>query len=160
MEAEGNYKPSAPVFCTTNGNYIIPRNFNRKFYELCRKAGISGVNLHALRHTFATRLLEQGENIKVVQELLGHSKISTTADIYSHVVMEVKRQAVSRLNNLLSNGTKWAPKRVPAPNPMPGTLDFFGAENGTRTRDPRLGKPMLYQLSYFRIFTPLHHKII
>ena len=113
MEAEGNYKLSAPVFCTTNGNYIIPRNFNRKFYELCRKAGIEGVNLHALRHTFATRLLEQGENIKVVQELLGHSKISTTADIYSHVVMEVKRQAVSRLDNLLSDGTKMAPKTIP-----------------------------------------------
>ncbi|MGB9866751.1 MAG: tyrosine-type recombinase/integrase [Bacillota bacterium] len=113
MEAEGNYGPSAFVFCTSNGNYIIPRNFNRKFYELCRKAGIEGVNLHALRHTFATRLLEQGENIKVVQELLGHSKISTTADIYSHVVMEVKRQAVSRLDNLLSDGTKMAPKTSP-----------------------------------------------
>lgn len=111
IEAEGNYRPSAPAFCTINGNYIIPRNFNRKFYELCRKAGIKGVNLHALRHTFATRLLEQGVNIKVVQELLGHSKISTTADIYSHVVMGVKRQAVSRLDNLLGDGTKMAPKK-------------------------------------------------
>ncbi|MGB9860532.1 MAG: tyrosine-type recombinase/integrase, partial [Moorellaceae bacterium] len=63
----------------------MPWNFNRKFYELRKKAGIEHINLHALRHTFATRLLEVGENIKVVQELLGHSKISTTADIYSHI---------------------------------------------------------------------------
>jgi len=111
MEAEGNYSPSAPVFCTINGNYIIPRNFNRKFYELCRKAGIEGVNLHALRHTYATRLLEAREHPKVVQELLGHAKMSTTVDIYSHVLMRIKKQAVSGLEQVFNNGTKMAPKK-------------------------------------------------
>lgn len=110
MIAEGNFGPNKPVFCTSNGNYIIPRNFNRTFYSLCKKAGIDK-NLHALRHTFATRLLEQGENLKVVQEILGHAKISTTADIYSHVTQEIKKRAVMKIDEILRNGTKMAPKK-------------------------------------------------
>jgi integrase len=116
MEAEGHYAPRAPVFCTAAGTPIIPRNFNRTFASLCRKAGIEGVNLHALRHTFATRLLEMGENLKVVQELLGHSRISTTADIYSHVAQDVKRQAADKINDVLT-GTIWAPKKGSGTSP-------------------------------------------
>jgi integrase len=108
MLEEGNYSKNKPIFCTSNGTYIHPRNLNRKYYELRKKAGIEKVNLHALRHTFATMLLEAGVNLKVVQELLGHTRISTTADIYSHVAPEIKREAVEKLENIL--GTKWAPK--------------------------------------------------
>jgi len=116
MIAEGNFGPNKPVFCTQNGNYIIPRNFNRTFYSLCKKAGINK-NLHALRHTFATRLLEQGENLKVVQEILGHAKISTTADIYSHVTQEIKKRAAMKIDEILRNGTKMAPKKGSGTNP-------------------------------------------
>lgn len=108
MFKEGHYGADKAVFCSTTGTYIIPRNFNRKYKELCKKAGIN-VNLHALRHTFATRLLEAGENLKVVQELLGHAKVSTTADIYSHVAPEVKKEAIQKIEKIL--GTKWAPKK-------------------------------------------------
>jgi len=108
--AEGNFGPDKPVFCTQTGNYYLPRNFNRAFYRICQKAGIDK-NLHALRHTFATRLLEQGENLKVVQEILGHAKISTTADIYSHVTQEIKKRAVMKIDEILRNGTKMAPKK-------------------------------------------------
>jgi integrase len=55
----------------------------------------------ALRHTYAIRLLEKGENLKVLQELLGHSEISMTADTYSHVSPELKRDAVSKLTGSL-----------------------------------------------------------
>ncbi|HGU6173228.1 TPA: tyrosine-type recombinase/integrase [Escherichia coli] len=108
MLEEGNYAKDKPVFCSQNGTYINPRNLNRKYYELCKKAEIEDVNLHALRHTFATMLLEAGVNLKVVQELLGHTRISTTADIYSHVAPEIKRNAVQKIEKIL--GTKWAPK--------------------------------------------------
>ncbi|GAW28546.1 site-specific integrase [Carboxydocella sp. ULO1] len=109
MITEGLYGPTMPVFCTSKGTVVSPRNLQRKFDTLCGKAGITGATLHALRHTFATRLLEQGENLKVVQELLGHTRISTTADIYSHVNQNVKKSAVEKLDELFTQGTIWAP---------------------------------------------------
>ena len=88
-----------------------PRYFFRSFDRVLENAKIEHVGLHALRHTFATRLLEQNEHPKVVQELLGDSQISVVLDTYSHVSMDLKRQAVSRMNEILkpkevSTGTK------------------------------------------------------
>jgi len=99
------------IFCTDKGTPIYPRNFTRKFYTLKEKAGIpEDINLHALRHTFATRMLEEGENLKTVQELLGHADISTTANTYSHVSIEVKRKAAVKMDRLL---TKKIPSQPP-----------------------------------------------
>jgi len=65
------------------------------------------VTVHILRHTAATLLLESGENPKIVQELLGHSSISVTMDVYSHVIPGLKQQAVSKLTELInSDGVK------------------------------------------------------
>ncbi len=111
MTFEGNADPDKPVFCTKNGTPIIPRNFNRTFEALRRRAGMEDVNLHALRHTFATLLLEKGAQLKEIQELLRHTRLSTTADIYTEVRRELKRDAVNKLNDdLFKNGTKMAPK--------------------------------------------------
>ena len=110
MSFEGNAEMDKPVFCTKQGAPIIPKNFNRTYYSLRKKAGISeDINLHALRHTFATHLLEKGVSLKVIQELLRHTKISTTADIYTDVSRTVKKTEVDKLNDLFSNGTKSAP---------------------------------------------------
>lgn len=89
------------VFKTSKNKHVQYPQFFRRFKKLCEKAGIEA-NIHGLRHTFATRLLEEGENLKVVQVLLGHADISTTANIYSHVTEKVKRQAVDRLNDHLA----------------------------------------------------------
>lgn len=115
MMLEGNYWPDGPVFCTTKGTRIIPRNFNRVFQRLRWAAGIEDVNLHALRHTFAIRLLEAGETLKVVQELLGHSKISITGDIYSHVSPEIMRRAADKMDEIL--GIKMESKQGPGNDP-------------------------------------------
>ena len=110
LEKDGLYRPDGPVFPSKTGGYIYPDNFERTFRRLRQQAGLDGVNLHALRHTFATRLLELGENLKVVQELLGHARIGITADIYTHVTERLKRRTVDKLNQVLELGTKWAPK--------------------------------------------------
>jgi integrase len=96
-------KKNKLVFCTDVGTYMSPRNFQRKYYTLRDRAGISNeVNLHGLRHTFATRLLEEGENLKTVQELLRHADIKTTANIYSHVTPKTKQKAAHKMDNLLN----------------------------------------------------------
>jgi integrase len=107
MENRDRYKNTALVFPTDVGTYMLPRNFQRHYYALLKKAGISQrVKLHGLRHTFATRLLEQGESLRVVQELLRHTDIKTTANIYSHVTPKVKEKAAHKMDDLLKRPTR------------------------------------------------------
>lgn len=69
----------------TRFNPVTPRSLNRAFHEAVRKAGIKKpVSLHTLRHCFATHLLEQNVDVRVIQVLLGHKKLETTA-VYTHV---------------------------------------------------------------------------
>ena len=64
---------------------VTPRSLNRAFHDALRKAGIrKAVSLHTLRHCFATHLLEQSVDVRVIQVLLGHKKLETTA-VYAHV---------------------------------------------------------------------------
>ena len=56
---------------------------------------------HNLRHTFATRLCESGMNIKLIQDILGHSDISTTIDIYTHVTGNMRFQAYEYMRNII-----------------------------------------------------------
>ncbi len=91
------------VFTNELGGHIEPRNLTRKFYSLVKAAGIPSTNLHALRHSLATRLLEMNVNPKVVQEILGHSTITLTLDTYSHVMPELKRDAADKLSSIFDN---------------------------------------------------------
>ena len=69
-----------------------------------KRTGLSTIRLHDARHTFATWMREQGTQPKVVSEMLGHSKISTTLDVYSHVSLELQKQATAKLNMALTGG--------------------------------------------------------
>lgn len=89
------------VFTTSNGTPIQPRNYNRVFQQICKKAGLEGVTPHTLRHTWATRLLEAGIPPRAVQELLGHASASTTEDIYSHVLPGFRRMVMGEISKLV-----------------------------------------------------------
>ena len=58
------------------------------------------IRFHDLRHSAATILLSMGVNVKVVQEMLGHSRISMTLDTYSHVLPGMQEEAVEKISNL------------------------------------------------------------
>ena len=71
-----------------------PRTY-REFYDrLLQKLEIRHINFHGLRHTFATRLIENGADCKTVSELLGHATVTITLNLYVHPQMEQKRKAV------------------------------------------------------------------
>lgn len=89
------------VFTTYKGRPLGHRNVIREYAKLLRRAGLPHVEFHGLRHTAATLMLIQGVPAKVVQEMLGHSQISVTLDIYSHVTPGMGRDAASKLQELL-----------------------------------------------------------
>ena len=99
--ADELYEDQDLVFATEIGGLIDPANFNRTFSRMAKRAGIKPVNPHCLRHTFATRSLEVGMDLKTVQELMGHSSIKVTGDTYMHVMVDRKIEEMSKLNNML-----------------------------------------------------------
>lgn len=94
------YNDCGLFFKTDIGNMLDPRNVRRAYQRLLSRADIVERKFHALRHTYATRLMELGENPKVVQKLLGHANITITLNIYSHVTEEKKESAAEKLNTL------------------------------------------------------------
>ncbi len=77
--------------------YMDPRTMQNHFKTVLRKAGIKDANFHALRHTFATQCIEAGFDPKCLSELLGHSSVSITLDLYVHPTMSLKRQNMEKL---------------------------------------------------------------
>lgn len=97
------YQDQELVFATAIGHLIEPRGLLRCLYNLLEKAGLPRMGVHGLRHTFATMLLEMGENLKIIQSYLGHSKLSTTADIYLHKTSNIMKESVERLNSSIKD---------------------------------------------------------
>ena len=94
------------VFPDTEGGPLRKCNFHRKVWEPLRKAANAGkTHFHDLRHSSATMMLAEGVHPKVVQERLGHSTISMTMDIYSHVMPTMQADAASKFDRLLTPKT-------------------------------------------------------
>lgn len=91
------------VICTQNGKPIIPRNFRKEFYNLTEKVGLPKTKFHsATRHSHATLLIQQNVNVKLISERLGHAKIGTTLDIYSHVTSNMQKSVAVEIDKVLN----------------------------------------------------------
>ena len=87
------------VFCNEDGKPIWESNFERRvFHKALAKAGLRRIRFHDLRHTFASRLLQNGESIVYVKDQMGHHSIKVTVDIYGHLVPGANKAAVDRLD--------------------------------------------------------------
>ena len=90
--------PADLVFSHPDGKPLRPNSVTRAFKVIAESVGLQHVRLHDLRHAHATILLAQGVHPKIVQERLGHSSVSTTLDIYSHVVPGLQEAAARRFD--------------------------------------------------------------
>jgi integrase len=92
------------VFANEVGRPIAAGNLlKRSFEPLLRRAGLPRIRFHDLRHTSATLLLEEGVHAKIVSEMLGHTRISTTMDLYSHVTPTMQRRAADAFDAILAS---------------------------------------------------------
>jgi integrase len=82
------------VFPNLSGGYLHPNHMGEKFRELLKEAGLPAIHFHDLRHSAATILLCMGVNVKVIQELLGHSDISVTLGVYGHLLPSMQQAVV------------------------------------------------------------------
>ncbi|HAG12058.1 MAG TPA: hypothetical protein DCK76_11990 [Desulfotomaculum sp.] len=95
-------KPEKLVFCNEKGGPLDPRAFTQRYETLLEKAGIPKTSFHSLRHTVAVLLLQAGETVKNVQDLLGHERFSTTMDIYAEFMPEEEKdKTAEKIDTLL-----------------------------------------------------------
>jgi integrase len=100
VEAGIQWKEKDIVFCNGYGGYREPSDVHRDFKRILKEAELPNMRFHDLRHSAATLLLGMGVNPKIVQELLGHSSISMTMDIYSHVLPSMQQEAMDKFDDL------------------------------------------------------------
>ena len=95
---------SSSGYVLTNDDYkfIEPRTMQNKFKKILKAAGIENANFHALRHTFATRCVELGFDVKTLSEILGHATVNITMNRYVHPTYEMKKKNMQKLSGLLA----------------------------------------------------------
>ncbi|HZN44851.1 MAG TPA: tyrosine-type recombinase/integrase, partial [Nitrospiraceae bacterium] len=98
-------------------SYMAENWLRYKFWHpLLKRAQVRRLDLHGARHTFASRLIANNENLKYVSEQLGHSSIQVTADIYGHLIPGGNKQAVDRLDRVeIENLTRTVTETVTEP---------------------------------------------
>lgn len=92
------------VFNSWNGKPLNPYSVKTWWTRFTKRRGIRYINFHALRHTSATLLLNQGLHAKIIQARLGHANITTTLNIYTHALREADQAAAGIFDNMLKSG--------------------------------------------------------
>lgn len=97
------------IRCRKNNGFVIkgktyeytdPRSYQNLFHKCLASCKLRNINYHALRHTFATRCIEAGVDIKTLSEILGHASVNITLNTYVHSSLEHKRKQIELLNSI------------------------------------------------------------
>lgn len=96
-------QPATGFFLTNSDQkYIEPRTMQNHFKQVIKECGLEKVNYHILRHTFATRCVELGFDVKTLSEILGHANVNITMNRYVHPTLELKKENMQRLEYLFT----------------------------------------------------------
>ena len=98
------FSPTTPIFSTPAGITYEPRTYEDLFKRTLKAANVPDINFHALRHTFATRALEAGMDIKVLSSILGHAQASTTLNLYAHALPDHKKASMEKMGSFYGTG--------------------------------------------------------
>lgn len=82
--------------------YVEPRSMQYRFQSVIKKCNIPPTNFHTLRHTFATRCVELGFDVKSLSEIWGHASVNITMNRYVHPSMELKQENMNKLSDLFA----------------------------------------------------------
>ena len=101
MAAGSDWLDTGLVFTTPTGAALDDSKIRKEFQLLLEKAELPKMRLHDLRHTCATLLIAQGAHPRVVMETLGHSQVSITMDLYSHVTATMQAEAAAKMDAVI-----------------------------------------------------------
>lgn len=90
-------KATSSYVVSSNASFVSPRTFDYRFKRILDACQIPRINYHALRHTFATRCIEAGVDVKSLSEILGHGNVSITLNTYVHSSMDLKRIQLEKI---------------------------------------------------------------
>lgn len=96
------HRKSGYLLTGSETSFVEPRTMQNHFKRVVQACGIEPANFHALRHSFATRCVEVGFDVKSLSEILGHASVNITMNRYVHPSMELKRQNMQRLSQLIA----------------------------------------------------------
>lgn len=106
------YKNSNRLMTNPLGECLEPRTFSDYYHQMLDMAGLPRFTFHALRHTFATRAVEQGMDMKTLSAILGHSSVSFTMDTYAHVLPDHKHEEMRLMADLYAMAPQ-RPQTIP-----------------------------------------------
>jgi len=99
---EAAYIPGAFLLTGKSSRFVEPRTMQNHFKKITVACGIEDANFHATRHTFATRCIELGFDVKSLSEILGHASVAITMNRYVHPSMALKRENMNRFSDLFT----------------------------------------------------------
>ncbi len=101
MQIGGSWANNDLVFASDMGTPLEARNLSRFLHNMLEKCSMKKRGLHTLRHTFATRAIESGMDVRTLSEMLGHTDVKTTLNLYCHSSMETKRSGLAAMEQMI-----------------------------------------------------------